>query len=177
MLGGNAPALVVKGSAGPFFSSLVHDVNLVHGLLDAMGLATESVASAALFAGGEAGHATVRLAPASALWSMSHIAVPRLADYLERVSLYFDDRIYELQFPSPYLNHQPTRLLEKTSVGHHAQTVEHRASYQEAFVEELRAWHRAVTAGGEVENSVEAARRDIALIGEMARVAAAAHRA
>ena len=63
------------------------------------------------------------------------------------------------------------------SSGHHAQTIEHRASYQEAFVEELRAWHRAITAGGEIENSVEEARRDIALIGEMGRVAAAAQRA
>ena len=66
-----------------------------------MGLATGTVASATLFAGSEAGHATVRLAPGAALWSMSHVAVPRLADYLERVSLYFDDRIYELHFPSP----------------------------------------------------------------------------
>ena len=91
-----------------FLLALVHDVNLVHGLLDAMGLATGRVAGAAIFADGVGAQALIRLAPGIALWSIFHLAVPKLADYREKVTLFFDDRIYELRFPSPYLNHQPT---------------------------------------------------------------------
>ncbi len=64
--------------------------------------------------------------PAMRLWSMAHVAVPKLADYLERISLWFDDRIFELQFPAPYLNHQPTLLIEKRSDGQQARTIHHR---------------------------------------------------
>jgi predicted dehydrogenase len=113
----------------------------------------------------------VRLSPGDGLWTVSHVAVPKLSDYSERVSLFFDDRIYELDFPSPYLNHQPTRLTEKRSDGHHARRVDHRPSYAEGFVEELKAWWRAVVEGAPVENPVEDARRDMELLGAFGRKA------
>jgi len=100
---------------------------------------------------------------------MAHVAVPDLADYLERVSLWFDDRILDLQFPAPYLNHQPTLLLEKRSDGHHARTIHHRPSYAEAFVEELKGWWRAIVEGAPVRNTLEAARRDLALLATLGR--------
>jgi predicted dehydrogenase len=168
-----APALET-GYAKPFCSSLVHDVNLGHGLLEAMGLETASIVSASFFAVSEAGHAAVRLRPGDALWNMAHVAVPKLADYLEIVTLFFDDRVYELSFPAPYLNHAPTRLVEKLSKGHHARTVEHRPSYQEPFVEELKAWWRAIINGEPVENSVEQAKADVALLAAFGRRACAA---
>ncbi len=171
-LGKALDAAMLKGFAGPYSSSMVHDVNLVHGLLDAMGVATGEVTGAANFANSEGGHASVRLTPSDALWTVSHVAVPKLADYVERVSLFFDDRIYELDFPSPYLNHQPTRLTEKRSDGHHARTIEHRVSYAEAFVEELKAWWRSIVDGAPVENPVEDARRDMELLVAFARKAA-----
>ena len=51
-------------------------------------------------------------------------------------------------------------------------TIAHRASYLEPFVEELKAWWRAIVEGAPVENSLEEARRDIALLAAMGRVAA-----
>jgi predicted dehydrogenase len=160
----------VKGVAGPYFSSMVHDVNLVHGLLDAMDVSTGEVSGAAVFAGGEGGQGTIRLA-GDRLWTVFHLAVPKLADYLERVSLFFDDRIYVLEFPSPYLNHQQTALYEKRSTDHHAETILHRASYGEAFIDELRDWRRAIAEGAAVSNTLEQARRDLVLLGKLARKA------
>jgi predicted dehydrogenase len=151
----------------------VHDVNLVHGLLDAMRVSTGEVTGAAIFAGSTGAEGTVRLTPGDGLWTVFHIAVPKLADYVERVSLYFDDRIYVLTFPSPYLNHHPTTLIEKRSEGHHARTILHRASYEEAFVEELKGWWRAIVEGAAVVNPVEDARRDMALLVAFARRAMA----
>ena len=46
-LGGTPGAAQIKGFAGPFCASMVHDVNLVHGLLDAMDLSTGEVTGAA----------------------------------------------------------------------------------------------------------------------------------
>jgi predicted dehydrogenase len=174
VLGSAATPATIKGTAGPFFSSMVHDVNLAHGLLDALGLTTGAIVGAAFFAGSDGAHASLRLSPGHGLLTLSFVAVPELADYVERVSLFFEDRIFELRFPSPYLNFQPTALIERRSEGHHARTIEHRAGYREPFVEELKAWHRAITAGEPVENSVEEARRDVGLLGELARTAAGA---
>jgi len=87
------------------------------------------------------------------------------------VTLFFDDRIYELRFPSPYLNHQPTELIEKRSEGLHLETVNHHLSYREAFVEELNAWHAAIVDGAEVVKTVEQARADMALLAAIGRKA------
>ena len=43
-----------------------------------------------------------------------------------------------------------------------------------AFVEELKAWWRAIVQGDRVENSVEAARRDMALLAKIGRKVASA---
>ena len=107
-----------KGFTGAYCSSIVHDVNAVHGLLDALGVPDGDIVGAQLFARGEGGQGAVRLLGGQALWNMVHLAVPGLADYRERITLYFDDAILELEFPSPYLNHQPTRLTIRTSDGH-----------------------------------------------------------
>jgi hypothetical protein len=136
-----------------------------------MGLKTGEVVGAAWFAKSAGGHASVRISPGDAVWSMAHVAVPKLADYLERISLWFDDRIFELQFPAPYLNHQPTLLIEKSSDGLQAHTINHRPSFAEGFVEELKAWWRAITMGEPVRNTLEAARRDLALLAALGRKA------
>jgi hypothetical protein len=136
-----------------------------------MGLRTGDVISAAWFAKSAGGHASVRLTAGDAVWSMAHVAVPKLADYLERISLWFDDRIFELQFPAPYLNHQPTLLIEKRSDGQQAQMIHHRPSYAEGFVEELKGWWHAMTKGEPVRNTLEAARRDLALLAALGRKA------
>jgi predicted dehydrogenase len=158
----------LKGFIDPYCSSMVHDVNVVHGLLDALGVSTGELVGAAIFAGGEGAQATVRLSNGG-LWAVSHLTVPRLADYHERVTLHFDDSVFELGFPSPYLNHHPTSLLEKRSQGHHAQYVHHRTSYLEPFVEEMRAWHAAIVGERPPINPIEEARRDMALLAAFGR--------
>jgi predicted dehydrogenase len=169
---GRAPASAeIRGFAGPFCSAMVHDINLVHGLIDAMELSTGAVVGAAMFSGGDGGQATIRLRPGDALWTVCHLTVPKLADYLERVTLYFDDRIFELAFPSPYLNHAPTVLTEKVSEDHHARTIFHRPSYREAFVEEMKGWWRAIVEQDSIMNPIEDARRDMALLSAIGREA------
>ena len=79
-------------------------------------------------------------------------------------------------FPSPYLRHFPTRLVEPRSSDGDArpgaETVEFRVSYEEAFRNELRAFHAAVVAGhrpGRDAPSRSARRADVALLLERVR--------
>jgi predicted dehydrogenase len=159
------------GFTNSYASSLIHDINAVHGMLDVMGLDTGKIVGAAFFADGDGSHGSVRLKGCKGLWQMSHLFVPKVADYIERISLYFSDTTFELTFPSPYLNHFPTRLVVARSEGNVWQKTEYRASYQEAFIRELIGFRASVVDGAAVRNTVEAAARDMRLVAQLAAVA------
>ncbi len=159
------------GFTNSYCSSLIHDINAVHGMLDVMGIDTGNIVGAAFYADGDGGHGSVRLTGCKALWQMSHLFVPKLADYQERISLYFDDAVFELTFPSPYLNHFPTRLTVARSEGNVWQKTEYRAGYEEAFIRELTGFWQSVVEGKAVRNTVEAAARDLRLAAQLASVA------
>jgi predicted dehydrogenase len=157
-----------RGFCAAYASSLVHDVNAVHGILDALGIGDGEIVGACLFAGGAGGQGAVSLNGGDALWTMSHLTVPGLPSYSERITLTFEASSLELEFPSPWLNHQPTRLSARRGEGPSLETRDIRPGYAEAFVEELRGFHRAVTAGEPVRNTARAAARDMALLAGLA---------
>lgn len=159
------------GYTNCYASSLIHDINVVHGVLDGWGLETGQVIGAAFFAGGDGGHGSVRLQGCDAIWQMTHLFVHKVADYKERVTFYFNDSIYELIFPSPYLNHFPTRLTVSKSDGTVLQRTEYRASYEESFVRELIGFWKSVVEGEPVRNSIEAATKDLRLVEQLSAVA------
>ena len=166
---GDADDVAVRGFATAYCSSLVHDVNAVHGFLDALGVPDGDIVGATIFAKGDGGQGTVSLLGGQALWNMCHLTVPSLADYKERIALYFDDSVLELEFPSPWLNHQPTRLLTRTSEGHVWRRTEIRAGFEGAFVRELTAFWDACINEAPSRNPPEHARRDQALLCGLAR--------
>lgn len=162
---GFAPDPVLfRGFTAAYSSSLVHDVNAVHGLLDALGVTRRRVVGAALFEGGLGGQGTVQLEGGRALWNMVHFRLPGVAEYRERITLYFEDRIVELVFPAPYLNHHPTRLAVRSSDGFALTEREIRTSYEEPFVRELVHFHATVTGRAQPRNPAEEARADQALL-------------
>jgi predicted dehydrogenase len=161
----------LRGFTNSYCSSLIHNINAIHGLLDLMGIETGQVIGAAFFAGGDGGHGSVRLKDRDAIWQMTHLFVPHVADYRERVSLYFDNSVFELTFPSPYLNHFPTRLQVSRSEGNVWQRTEYRAGYEEAFIRELIGFWSSVVEGAPIRNTVEAAERDLELAARLAEYA------
>ena len=154
-----------RALGGGFLSSLVHDVAVVHGLLIALGSTLPAQAShGALFDEGRGVQLGFDL-PSGGKVSMTHLNLPGVPDYTERVTVYARDRIIELTFPAPYLRHEPTRLVVKRSGGGHAlDCAEFRASYEEAFRDQLRAFHAAVTGTGPVVTPLEQAQADIQLL-------------
>ena len=167
---------IFRGFAGAYCSALVHDVNAVHGLLDGLGLATGRVKGAALFAGGSGGQAAVDLRDGEALWTMTHVEVPKVADYAERISLYFEDEIVELVFSAPYLNHHPTQLLHRCSTGGRLDSITIRPSFEKSFARQLDHFWACIVRGASPRNTVAEARRDQALLIAMAGVAATPER-
>ena len=105
--------------------------------------------------------------------SMTHLALPGVPDYTERVTVYCSDRIIELTFPSPYLRHLPTRLTLRRGDGPALEIQDHRVSYEEAFREQLRAFHAAACGEAPVLTPIEQARRDVALLTSAFRKAVA----
>ena len=96
---------------------------------------------------------------------MIHLNLPGVPDYTERMTVYCADRIVELTFPSPYLRHLPTRLTLRRSGGGHVLEVQgFRVSYEEAFRNQLRAFHAAICGEAPVETTIEQARRDVELL-------------
>jgi predicted dehydrogenase len=163
---------IYRGFLGAYCSALVHDVNAVHGLLEAIGADAGPVLGAALFAGGAGGQAAISLRDGQSLWTMTHVEIPGVADYAERISLYFEDEIVDLVFPAPYLNHHPTQLIRRRSDAGRLETTIVRPGFGEAFVRELEGFWGAIVRGAPQRNPLEHARRDQALLISMARKAA-----
>jgi predicted dehydrogenase len=167
-VGPTADTVIFRGFVSAYCSSLVHDVNAVHGMLDRMGVVDGEVCSGELFASGDGGSGTVRLLGGQASWHMVHLTVPHLADYRERIALYFDDWMLELIFPSPWLNHQPTELLLHRSDGLALTTSQVRVNFEEAYLRELEGFWSSIVNGAPVRNTVEQALRDQQLLCAMA---------
>jgi predicted dehydrogenase len=170
---GSEPSAAESRAFEAYLGSLVHDVSLAHYLLGALGLDPPfPLAAAATYDGGRGVSLDWRL-PGDRWAHLSHLNLPGVADYRERVTAYCRDRILELTFPSPYLRYFPTRLVERRSDGSAAglETSAFRVSYEEAFRNELRAFHASITTGAPVRATVEAARTDLVALIEAFRLA------
>lgn len=170
---GSTPDAAEARAFAAYLGSLVHDVSLVHFLLGSIGIRPPfPLAAAAAYDGGRGVSLDWRL-PGDRRAHLEHLNLPGVPDYRERVTAYCRDRILELTFPSPYLRYVPTRLVERRSDGSAAglRTIEYRVSYEEAFRDELRAFHASITTGAPVRASVEAARADLVALIDAFRLA------
>jgi len=145
-----------------YLSSLVHDISMLHGILEHVGHAVPArLVDAAIFAGGDGGSAGWQLDGGGRMTAF-HLVLEGVNDYTERLTVYCSDRILELTFPAPYLRNMPTRLIERRSSGDIGLTeTRHHVSYAEAFENELRSFHRSITTGSPVVVPLESARADV----------------
>jgi predicted dehydrogenase len=161
--------LAVRVYGDIFCGALIHDVNLVHGALDRLGLrgGVEAV-GAASWAAGDAASFTARL-PGGATWHSAFLMLRGLLDFRERACLYFDDAVHELELRSPYWPDAP-RVHRVTVVrdGQHAVSVDEHAA--DAYAAELRHFHACVVDGARCRTPPEQALRDIELLRELYRL-------
>ena len=166
-VGADGPA-VITAFEGAFLGSLVHDVNLVHGLLERLGepLPAE-VIDGDWWNEGRAVNGSVRLAN-GARWDNAWIQLLDTHEYHESVSLFFADSIRSLTFPSPWLKQYPT-VYRRSERGGETNVVCIAESYEESFARELEHFHRCVTEGEACRTPPEQARLDMEVLTQMFR--------
>jgi predicted dehydrogenase len=164
-VGADSPA-VITAFDGAFLGSLVHDVNVVHGLLERMGEPVPGeVIDGDWWNEGQAVTGAVRLAN-GARWDSAWIQLLDVYEYRESVSFFFADEVHTLAFPSPWLKQSPTRY-EVSRARDKARVAESFESYEESFARELAHFHDCVVNGTECRTPPEQARLDMAVLTEM----------
>lgn len=131
------------------YQSLVHDTNLVRGVLGE----PEKVLSWRTWRGGLGQSSLTRFA-GDVVVNLTWISVPELRNYQETVRFVANERRVTLVFPSPYLRHVPTALTIERMDGDDLIVEQHTVSYDEAFRLELLEFHRCVTTGIAPETTV-----------------------
>ena len=118
-VGDDSPA-VITAFEGAFLGSLVHDVNVVHGLLERLGepLPAE-VLDGDWWNEGQAVTGAVRLAN-GARWDSAWIQLLDVYEYRESVAFYFAEEVHTLSFPSPWLKQSPDALRSLARAGRRA---------------------------------------------------------
>jgi predicted dehydrogenase len=145
-----------------YLGSLVHDVNLVHGLLEQMGEPLPSSVADSAWWEGPSATASMPLST-GARWGLTWIETTSLHDFREQISLFFEDAVHTITFPPPYLVHSPA-IYECNSGSAGRRESRLVSSYQERFVRQLTHFHDCVTTGTPCCTPPEQARADIALL-------------
>jgi predicted dehydrogenase len=157
-LGSDDPFLL-RAYRTVMLDSMVHELNGVRGLLG-----EPSVLHSARIWGAPGGvTATFSFAGVEAVFAW--IDLPGIARYCQDWSFYGADRRYQLEFPSPLLRSEPTRLVieDGESGGVASRRTEHTVSYEDAFKRELEEFHAAITEGRAARTGGEDGLRDVAL--------------
>jgi predicted dehydrogenase len=168
-VGSGDPETVRAFSEG-FLGSLVHQVNLVHGLLEQMGeRPPTTVIGGDCWAGGRALTGSVRLHN-GARWDSAWVQLLTLHEYEERVIFFFEDSIRSLFIPSPWLKQSPT-VYQMSSSGDGGRVTRSFEAYQESFQRQLVHFHDCVVNGADCRTPPEQARADIDVLTRMFRAA------
>jgi predicted dehydrogenase len=169
---GTAAPETVFAFSDAYLGSMVHDVNVVHGLLERLGEPVPGrVVDAAWWNDGRAITGSVRLTN-GARWDSAWIQLLDIREYHEQVAFYFGDSLRQLTFPSPWLKQSPTRY-ERSEADGLDRVVQTYESHRESFVQELVHFHECVVDGAEPRTPPEQARVDIELLTNMFLVASA----
>ena len=170
-LGGPAAPEHLRVATFVLLTSLIHDVNLVRGLVGE----PEEVLSAHVWRGGMAQSSLTRFADDLRV-SMTWISVPGLAHYEERVRCVANDARVTLVFPSPYLRHAPTALEVERMANASLVVEQHTVSYEEAFRQELHHFADTIRSGAPADPGVDEAVADARWIESIARAFLSAER-
>ena len=156
----------VRAFSESYLGSMIHDLNVVHGLLERMGEPLPApVVDAAWWNEGRAVTGALRLAN-GARWDNAWIQLLDTFEYRESITLYFADSVRTLLFPSPWQKQRPTlyRRSERHDGTNRAVETE---SHDEPFSRELDAFHACVADGAECRTPPEQARLDIEVLTAM----------
>jgi predicted dehydrogenase len=157
-LGPDAGADERSGYVDLLLDSAVHELNLIRGFLGE----PQAVANAILFDEGRSLQATLEY-PEGLKVAISLVWLPDLRHYHQEVAFFGGDRRVSLEFPSPFLRSEPSRVVVEEAVGDTTWRREGVVSYEEAFKRELVDFHACATGTSTPRTPGASARRDIEL--------------
>jgi predicted dehydrogenase len=157
---------VVRAFSESFLGSLLHDLNVVHGLLARMGEPLPAqVVAGDWWNEGRAVYGAMRLSNGARVDS-AWIQLLDTFEYRETIQFFFAEEVHSLEFPSPWLKQHPTVYRRSRRVGRAAEAVV-KSAFDEAFSRELRHFHECITEGVAVRTPPEGARLDTEVLTQM----------
>jgi predicted dehydrogenase len=160
---GMRPATAAMRVEEAFLGALIHDVNLVGAVLARSGVRAGRIVDA--FGDGARAGGTIEL-DNGARWTAAWLALPGAGTFREHVALYAADGVRELEFPAPYALHDPTIYRHLRADGDGAATTT-RSSWREAYEQQLRHFHAAITGTVVCRTPAEEGLADVRLLTEM----------
>jgi predicted dehydrogenase len=142
--------------------SMIHDINALRGLIGE----PERVLYTDIWPAGEKlpSITTIISYPQNIRVVYTWTYLADLRDYFEEIALMSPANRLRIQFPSPFLKHFPTPIIFQGMENGTAFVKRVEASYDEAFQEELRAFHDCVVNNRQPVTDAADGRKDIAIL-------------
>lgn len=169
---GPADELNVRAFVDVYLGALIHDVNLVHGALEHMGI---DIPGTPVFAGhrDDGTAATVVFDVAAGIrWHCSWLLLRAQEEFAGRVDFYFDDQIHELRFEAPYFRGRPTVYENRQGDGSGRQRVITTSEGADAYAGEIEHFYSCIVDGTECRAPAEQARADTVALAAAFRITA-----
>jgi predicted dehydrogenase len=163
---GSGTEEVVRAFSESFLGSLLHDLNVVHGMLERLGEPLPAqVVAGDWWNEGRAVYGALRLQNGGRV-DGAWIQLLETFEYRETIQFMFADEVHSLEFPSPWLKQHPT-IFRRSRRDERADDVRIVKAYDEAFRRELLHFHDCIVEGGACRTPPEEARRDIEVLTKM----------
>lgn len=164
---GRGDERAVRAFSYTYLACLIHDVNLVLGALDQLGVAEPlRPLMAADWADGNAASVTAGLSSGATV-TLTWLLLRGLSRFEERAGLYFEDEIHELVFPAPYDRAAPvSHFITSTKAGQDEDTLV-TSHGGDPFLAELEHFHSCVVNGVACACPPDQAARDIELLRDL----------
>jgi predicted dehydrogenase len=157
---------VVRAFSESFLGSLLHDLNVVHGMLERMHEPLPAqVVAGGWWNEGRAVYGALRLqngARVDGAW----IQLLETFEYRETIQFMFAEEVHSLEFPSPWLKQHPT-IYRRSRRDRRTNDVHTVKSYDEAFRRELLHFHDCIVDRTPCRTPPEGARLDIEVLTQM----------
>ena len=163
---GIVPTNSVRTFSNTYLACLVHDVNLVHGVLKHLGLELPGTPIASNhWALGQAADTFVHLSNGGS-WHCAWLLLEGLEEFRETASFYFDDVVHELRFSAPYLVEHATehRMISARGGRHHSEV---RQRVADSYLAQLEHFHACIVDRCACRNPPEEAAMDIEVLRDL----------
>jgi predicted dehydrogenase len=163
---GSGTEEVVRAFSESFLGSLLHDLSVVHGMLERLGEPLPAqVVAGDWWNEGRAVYGALRLQNGTRV-DAAWIQLLDTFEYRETIQFMFADEVHTLEFPSPWLKQHPTVYRRSRRDGR-VDDVRIVNAYDESFSRELRHFHSCIVDGTPCRTPPEGARRDIEVLTKM----------